>query len=83
MFKLARNLCRIHTGRQKVVLFPGNGIGPEIARSVEDIFRALDIPIEFEAHQIHTKGQTEDGDLISHESIEAVRKYKYGLKGPF
>ena len=45
MFRLAKNLCRIHTGKQKVVLFPGNGIGPEIARSVEDIFRALDIPI--------------------------------------
>lgn len=29
------------THRQKVVLFPGNGIGPEISRSVEDIFSAL------------------------------------------
>ena len=66
MYRLAKNLHRIHTGRQKVVLFPGNGIGPEIARSVEDIFRALDIPIEFESHQIHSKGQTEDGDLISY-----------------
>ena len=66
MYRLAKNLHRIHTGRQKVVFFPGNGIGPEIARSVEDIFRALDIPIEFEAHQIHSKGQTEDGDLISY-----------------
>ena len=47
MYKIARNLYCIKTGRQKVVLFPGNGIGPEIARSVEDIFRALDIPIEF------------------------------------
>jgi isocitrate dehydrogenase (NAD+) len=66
MFRITKNLQRIHTGRQKVVLFPGNGIGPEIARSVEDIFRAIDIPIEFEAHQIYTKGQTEDGDLISY-----------------
>lgn len=69
--------------KRKVVLFPGNGIGPEISRSVENIFSALNVPIEFEYHQIHTKGQTEQGDLISNESIEAVRKYKYGLKGPF
>ena len=69
--------------RQKVVLFPGNGIGPEISRSVEDIFSALQVPIDFEHHEIHSKGQTEQGDLISNESIQAVRKYKYGLKGPF
>ena len=47
MYKIIKNLYRIHTGRQKVVLFPGNGIGPEIARSVEDIFRALDTPVDF------------------------------------
>jgi hypothetical protein len=33
--------------RHKVVLFPGNGIGPEISRSVEDIFSALQVPIDF------------------------------------
>lgn len=31
--------------KQKVVLFPGNGIGPEISRSVEDIFHAAQVPI--------------------------------------
>jgi hypothetical protein len=36
--------------KQRVVLFPGNGIGPEISRSVEDIFHALEVPIEFEHH---------------------------------
>lgn len=71
------------TQNQKVVLFPGNGIGPEISKSVVDIFSAMKIPIEFEQHQIHTKGQTEQGDLISNESIQAVKTYKYGLKGPF
>lgn len=69
--------------KQKVVLFPGNGIGPEISDSVKNIFGSLKIPIEFEEHQIHTKGQTADGDLISAESIAAVQKYGYGLKGPF
>lgn len=43
----------------------------------------MNVPVEFEHHEIHTKGQTEQGDLISNASIEAVKKYKYGLKGPF
>ena len=34
--------------KQKVVLFPGNGIGPEISESVKNIFSSLKIPIEFE-----------------------------------
>jgi hypothetical protein len=31
--------------KKKVVLFPGNGIGPEISQSVIDIFSALKVPI--------------------------------------
>lgn len=68
---------------QKVVLFPGNGIGPEISQAVVDIFNHLKVPVIFEYHDIHTSGQTSDGDLISYQSLEALRKYKVGLKGPF
>lgn len=68
---------------QKVVLFPGNGIGPEISQSVVEIFNQLQVPIEFEYHEIHTSGQTKHGDLISEASLDALRKYKVGLKGPF
>lgn len=38
------------TSKQKVVLFPGNGIGPEISQAVIDIFSALKVPIEWEHH---------------------------------
>lgn len=83
MLKVLTHCRSFSTHKQRVVLFPGNGIGPEISRSVEEIFSALEVPIEFEHHEIHTKGQTEQGDLISNESIEAVKKHKFGLKGPF
>ena len=36
------------SSKRKVVLFPGNGIGPEISRSVIDIFKAANVPIEWE-----------------------------------
>lgn len=39
--------------KKKVILLPGDGIGPEITRSVCDIFDTLKIPIEWEFHQIH------------------------------
>jgi len=65
IYKYAFSSANSGSGKQKVVLFPGNGIGPEISQSVVDIFSAAKVPIEFEYHHIHSKGQTEDGDLIS------------------
>lgn len=37
-----------------VTLMPGDGIGPEISRSVIDIFKAAKVPVEWETHQIGT-----------------------------
>ena len=65
LFKYQSKFFFSETANRKVVLFPGNGIGPEISQSVVDIFKAAKVPIEWEYHQIHTKGQTADGDLIS------------------
>ena len=64
-----------------MAFFPGDGIGPEIANSVIDIFAAAKVPIEWEFHAIHKKAMTEKGDLITEESLKAVRDYKFSLKG--
>lgn len=69
--------------KQKVVLMPGDGIGPEITEAVIDIFSALKIPIDWEYHKIHSKSVTKDGDLISQKTINAIRECGFGLKGPF
>lgn len=66
-----------------MAIFPGDGIGPEISNAVIDIFAAAKVPIEWEFHQIHKKAMTEKGDLITEESLNAVREHKFSLKGPF
>lgn len=71
------------SARQKVVLLPGDGIGPEITESVMKIYDTLKIPIEWEHHVIHTKAVTASGDLISEETMSAIRHHKFALKGPF
>lgn len=70
-------------GRKTAVLLPGDGIGPEITESVCNIFDHLKIPIDWERHQIHTQAVTKTGDLISEETINAIRHHGFGLKGPF
>ena len=39
------------------------------------------MPIEWEFHQIHRKAVTEKGDLITEDSLNAVRLNKFALKG--
>ncbi|RZC78844.1 hypothetical protein C5167_003045 [Papaver somniferum] len=63
-------------------LFPGDGIGPEIAESVKKVLTTADVPIEWEEHFV---GQTVDPrtqSFLTWESLESVRRNKVGLKGP-
>jgi isocitrate dehydrogenase (NAD+) len=40
----------------KAMLFPGHGIGPEIATSMEEVFRAVDVPIQWKNfHYVNIK----------------------------
>jgi len=68
---------------QRVTLFAGDGIGPEIASAVVDIFAQAKVPVEWEHHVISTHAVTPGGDLISQEALDSVKRNKVGLKGPF
>nr|KAJ0222626.1 hypothetical protein LSAT_V11C200065940 [Lactuca sativa] len=39
----------------RATLFPDDGIGPEIATSVKQIFNAAEVPIEWEEHYVGTE----------------------------
>ncbi len=77
-FSMMATQNKIH----KVVLFKGDGIGPEISQSVIDIFKSLNVPIEWEEHVIHNKAITEEGDFISKDTIDSIIRNKVALKGP-
>ena len=61
-------------GTFTVTLFPGDGIGPEIAAAVKTIFAAAKAPIEWEHHTISTHAVTASGDLISQEGESTVSR---------
>ncbi|CAM6103045.1 unnamed protein product [Calypogeia fissa] len=65
-----------------VTLFPGDGIGPEIAASVKEIFKAASVPVEWEEHYIGTEVDERTGSFLTWESMESVRRNGIGLKGP-
>ncbi|XP_042521217.1 isocitrate dehydrogenase [NAD] catalytic subunit 5, mitochondrial-like [Macadamia integrifolia] len=66
----------------RATLFPGDGIGPEIATSVKQVFNAAEVPIEWEEHFVGDKVDPRTESFLTWESLESVRQNKVGLKGP-
>lgn len=63
-------------------LFPGDGIGPEIADAVEAIFRAAGAPIEWDIQHIGKEVDQRTNSMVTRENLDSVLKHKIGLKGP-
>lgn len=69
-------------GKYTVTLIPGDGIGAEVAESVKTIFKADNVPIEWE--QIDVSGVdtgNKHSEELFKESIESLKRNKLGLKG--
>ncbi len=69
-------------GKYSVTLIEGDGIGPEIAQSVKDIYSAANVPIKWESVDV-TPRLNEDGKtVIPDEAIASVERNLVALKGP-
>lgn len=66
----------------KVVLIKGDGIGPEIADAVIEIFEASKVPIEWIERQAGLNAIDKNPTGIPDETLEAIEKYGVALKGP-
>lgn len=65
-----------------VTLIPGDGIGPEIAASVEAIFAAATVPIIFDKVEAGLHIYESRGELVPQEVYDSIEKNKVALKGP-
>lgn len=68
-------------GNYLVSFIEGDGIGPEIAQSVKDIFSAAKIPIAWETVDV-TPILKDGKTAIPDAAIENIKKNKIALKGP-
>ncbi|KAK2750244.1 isocitrate dehydrogenase (NAD(+)) idh1 [Onygenales sp. PD_40] len=69
-------------GKYTVTLIPGDGIGAEVAESVKTIFKADNVPIEWE--QVDVSGVdagNKHSEELFKESIASLKRNKLGLKG--
>ena len=70
-------------GKYTITLIPGDGIGAEVAESVKTIFKADNVPIEWE--QIDISGVEGSNAALTEatfrESVASLKRNKLGLKG--
>ena len=67
---------------KKVTLIPGDGIGPEIVKSVKSIIEALKVDIQWEEHNAGIETYESMGELIPTTLIDSIKTNKVALKGP-
>ena len=69
-------------GKYTVTLIPGDGIGAEVSESVKEIFKADNVPIDWE--QVDVSG-VDTGDMhaeeLFREAMASLKRNKLGLKG--
>ena len=66
----------------RVVLIPGDGIGPSISDSVVRVLDAAGGGIEWETHHAGAETLSSHGDTLPEATLEAVRSAGVALKGP-
>ncbi|KAF9590803.1 hypothetical protein IFM89_038395 [Coptis chinensis] len=66
----------------QATMFPGDGIGPEIAESVKKVLNTAQVPIQWEEHFVGDKVDPRTQSFLTWESLESVRTNRVGLKGP-
>lgn len=66
----------------KVILIPGDGIGPEITEAAVRVVEAAGVDIEWERHEAGIPSVQKHGVSVSDELLDSIRRNKIALKGP-
>jgi isocitrate dehydrogenase (NAD+) len=68
--------------KHPVVLIPGDGIGPEVTDAVKRILAAAAAPVDWIECQAGLAALQRGQDVLPGETLEAIERYRFALKGP-
>lgn len=66
----------------RITLIEGDGIGPEISKSLRDVIAAAGVDIEWDICQAGEANYEKTGELINESTFESLERNKIGIKGP-
>ncbi|MDA8391528.1 MAG: isocitrate/isopropylmalate family dehydrogenase [Actinomycetota bacterium] len=67
---------------KRVVLLPGEGIGPEVAAAALRVVKATGVEIEWDVRQVGAASYRQTGSALPGDVVEAIRECGVALKGP-
>jgi isocitrate dehydrogenase (NAD+) len=65
-----------------IVLVPGDGIGPEVARAAREIVDAAGVDVHWSVASAGLEAERETGIPLPQATIDAIRRHRVALKGP-
>jgi isocitrate dehydrogenase (NAD+) len=65
-----------------VTLIPGDGIGPEITRSLQAVFSAAGAPIAWDLQEAGLDVLAQTGSLVPESVFRSIERHRVALKGP-
>src|SRR5580698_331467 len=68
--------------RHTITLIPGDGIGPEVSRAVQEILGAAGVQIDWEEIPARAEIERRGQDFMQAGVLESIRKNRVALKGP-
>ena len=70
------------TSSQKIVLIPGDGIGPEVTVAVQQVLQAAGADIDWVLCKAGLAALEDRGEVLPEATVNAIREHKVALKGP-
>lgn len=67
---------------RKVVLIPGDGIGPKITEAAKKVMESAGADIEWLPRSAGVSAIEKHGEVLPEVTLEAIREHKVALKGP-
>jgi isocitrate dehydrogenase (NAD+) len=68
--------------KHTITLIPGDGIGPEVSKAVQEIIAAAGVPICWEPTEARGDVERRGVDFMQSGVVESIRKNGVALKGP-
>ena len=65
-----------------ITLIPGDGIGPDVTSSVQEVIEALGVDIEWEIAEAGETVMEDEGTPLPESVLESIRRNKIAIKGP-
>ncbi|MGH9729904.1 MAG: isocitrate dehydrogenase (NAD(+)) [Candidatus Acidiferrales bacterium] len=68
--------------KHTITLIPGDGIGPEVSRAVQQIIAAANVEVDWEQMPARADVERSGTDYLHSGMLDSIRRNKVALKGP-